>query len=77
MVVQENVATVALDLDEAKLQNFMHAVVADWGAIGSAPLMLLGGELGLYDALAVSGPLTSDELARRTGTWSDTSENGC
>jgi len=28
----------------------LHSVVADWGAIGSAPLVLIGSALGLYDA---------------------------
>jgi DNA-binding IclR family transcriptional regulator len=43
-------------------------VVADWGAIGSAPLVLIGSALGLYDTLAEGGPQTSAELAQRTGT---------
>ncbi len=46
----------------------LHSVFADWAAIGSAPLLLIGSALGLYDALAEGGPQTSAELAQRTGT---------
>jgi hypothetical protein len=55
-------------LDEAKLNAFLEKVIDDWGALASAPLVMIGEKLGLYDALAEAGPLTSEELARRTGT---------
>lgn len=54
-------------MDEAKLQAFLGKAVNDLGAAVSAALVLIGDELGLYKALAAE-PLTSQELARRTGT---------
>jgi SAM-dependent methyltransferase len=58
----------AAGIDEAKLNAFVEKVLDDWGAISSAPLVLIGDKLGLYDALADAGPVTSEELAQRTGT---------
>jgi SAM-dependent methyltransferase len=55
-------------LDEAKLSAFVAKVLNDWGAISSAPLVMIGDRLGLYDAMAEAGALTSHELAQRTGT---------
>jgi 2-polyprenyl-3-methyl-5-hydroxy-6-metoxy-1,4-benzoquinol methylase len=43
-------------------------MVGDLGAAANAPLMLLGDKLGLYRTLAEAGPLSSDDLAGRTGT---------
>jgi SAM-dependent methyltransferase len=37
------------------------------GAIISGPLMLIGEKLGLYKAMAHEGPLTSQEVAERSG----------
>ncbi|HVO44885.1 MAG TPA: class I SAM-dependent methyltransferase [Steroidobacteraceae bacterium] len=54
-------------IDEARLNAFLGRAVGDLGAAVSAVLMSLGDELGLYRALA-DGPLTSTELAARTGT---------
>jgi SAM-dependent methyltransferase len=57
----------ATEIDEAKLQAFMGQAVMDMGAIISAPLMLIGEKLGLYKAMAHAGPLTSQEVAERSG----------
>src|SRR5947199_3066757 len=54
-------------IDEAKLEAFMGQAVTDMGAIISAPLMVIGERLGLYKAMAGAGPLSSQELAERTG----------
>ncbi len=54
-------------IDEARLNAFLGKAVGDLGAAISAVLILIGDELGLYRALA-PGPLTSAELAQRTGT---------
>jgi SAM-dependent methyltransferase len=54
-------------LDEAKLEAFMGQAVTDMGAIISAPLMMIGEKLGLYKAMAGAGPLTSAEVAERSG----------
>jgi 2-polyprenyl-3-methyl-5-hydroxy-6-metoxy-1,4-benzoquinol methylase len=54
-------------IDEARLNAFLGKAVGDLGAAISGVLISLGDELGLYKALA-TGPMTSAELARRTGT---------
>jgi SAM-dependent methyltransferase len=56
-----------MGIDEAKLEAFMGQAVTDMGAIISAPLMVIGEKLGLYKAMAGAGPLTSDEVAERSG----------
>ena len=55
-------------IDEAKLQAVMGRAVTDMGAVISAPLFVLGEKLGLYKAMAGAGPLTSQEVAERSGT---------
>jgi SAM-dependent methyltransferase len=54
-------------IDEGKLQDFLGKVVTDTGAASSVPLILMGDRLGLYKAMASSGPVTSEELAASTG----------
>ncbi len=54
-------------VNEAKLQEFMGKALGDIGAGMSAVLVLIGDKLGLYKALAQSGPATPAELAQRTG----------
>ena len=54
-------------VNETKLNTFLGKAVGDLGAALSAVLISLGDELGLYRELA-KGPLTSMELASRTGT---------
>jgi Rv2258c-like winged HTH domain len=58
----------ATAIDEGKLEAFMGRVVGDMGAIISAPLMIIGEKLGLYRAMAGAGPLTSREVAERSGS---------
>jgi len=55
-------------IDMEKLHAFMGRAVGDMGAAMHAVLILLGDKLGLYKAMADSQPVTSAELARRTGT---------
>lgn len=55
----------ALDMD--KLMQFVGKVVGDMGALGHAATVIIGDELGLYKAMA-SGPMTAEEIARKTGT---------
>jgi SAM-dependent methyltransferase len=61
-------STAAPPVDEAKLEQFLHSVVADLGAVMSAALVNIGDKLGLYRALADAGPTTPAQLAERTGT---------
>jgi len=55
-------------IDMDKLHAFMGKAVGDMGAGLHAVLILLGDKLGLYKAMADSQPVTSAELAQRTGT---------
>src|SRR5918999_2596535 len=55
-------------IDEGKLNDFMGKVVDDLGATWSTVLVIIGDKLGLYKAMADSKPISSEELARRTGT---------
>jgi len=57
----------ATEIDEAKLEAFMGQAVTDMGAVISAPLFVIGEKLGLYKAMAHAGPLTSQEVAERSG----------
>ena len=60
------VETSAINMD--KLNAFMGQVVGELGATVNAGLIVLGDRLGLYKAMAESGPITSTELAEKTGT---------
>jgi len=55
-------------IDQDKLNAFLGHVVGDMGAAMSAVLVVIGDKLGLYKAMAGAGPLTSGELAKKTGT---------
>jgi len=58
----------SLPIDESKLHAFMVRAVGDMGAAMHAVLIVLGDKLGLYKAMGDSKPITSAELAARTGT---------
>jgi hypothetical protein len=47
---------------------FVERAFDDFVAAMSLPMVVLGDRLGLYKAMAGAGPLTSAELAARTGT---------
>ena len=64
MTAIDEVATVDTD----KLMAFVFKAVDEVGATLNSALVVLGDKLGLYRAMAGAGPLTSDELAKRTGT---------
>src|SRR5271163_767318 len=55
----------ALDMD--KLNAFVGHFVGDLGAAAHAGMVVIGEKLGLYKALA-TGPMSSSELASKTGT---------
>jgi SAM-dependent methyltransferase len=57
-----------LRIDESKLNEFMGKALADMGGAANAALVLLGDRLGLYKAMAGAGPMTSKEVAQKTGT---------
>jgi 2-polyprenyl-3-methyl-5-hydroxy-6-metoxy-1,4-benzoquinol methylase len=54
-------------VDEARLEQFLGQAITDMGAAMNAVLVLIGGELGLWKALSGAGPLTTAELAARSG----------
>jgi 2-polyprenyl-3-methyl-5-hydroxy-6-metoxy-1,4-benzoquinol methylase len=55
-------------IDEERLHSLLGQAVVEFGATVNAALIVIGDRLGLYRELAASGPLTSAELAERTGT---------
>ena len=55
-------------IDEKKLNDFMGKAVTDIGAAMSVVLFIVGEKLGLYKAMAGSGPLSPAEVAQKTGT---------
>ncbi|HWN10771.1 MAG TPA: class I SAM-dependent methyltransferase [Pyrinomonadaceae bacterium] len=55
-------------INEDKMNAFLGKVVGDFGASLSSSLAYLGQKLGLYQALASSGPATPAELAANTST---------
>lgn len=58
----------AQPLNEAKLHDFVMKAVGEMGAAMNAALIVIGDKLGLYKAMAGAGPMTSAELAAKTGT---------
>ncbi|MDO8982000.1 MAG: class I SAM-dependent methyltransferase [Afipia sp.] len=56
-----------MTLDMTKLEPLLGTVVNEIGAASNAALVILGDKLGLFRALSADS-MTSDELARRTGT---------
>ena len=55
-------------MDEQALMAFVHKAVADVGALLAGSMVVIGDKLGFYQAMAGAGPLSSDQLARATGT---------
>src|SRR5690606_24225823 len=63
-----NIPLTTLQLDEAKLNQIAGRAVDEVAATYSSALVLLGQDLGLYDALKRIGPATPHDLADATGT---------
>jgi SAM-dependent methyltransferase len=57
-----------MDIDGRKVEAFAQQVIGDVAAAFSGVMVNIGRRLGLYEALAGDEPLSSTELARRTGT---------
>ena len=57
-----------MQVDQSKLEAFQGKMLGDMGAAVSAALVILGDQLGLYKAMAKSGPTASLKLASQTGT---------
>ena len=54
-------------INEATLHTLVGGILHDLGGAFSVPLVQIGESLGLYRALSENGPLSSGELAARTG----------
>jgi len=54
-------------IDQSKLNAFLNRAIADLAAGYGGVMVSLGRQLGLYEALAGAGPLTSHEVAARAG----------
>jgi hypothetical protein len=57
----------AVHIDETKLEAFVGQVLGDLAACYGGVMVSLGDRLGLYDSLDGAGPLTSAEVAERSG----------
>jgi 2-polyprenyl-3-methyl-5-hydroxy-6-metoxy-1,4-benzoquinol methylase len=57
----------ATTVDEARLEQFLGQAVTDIGAAMNGVLVMMGGELGLWKALAGAGPVSSAEIAEKSG----------
>jgi hypothetical protein len=57
-----------LSINQDRLHELLGRAVVDFGATFHAALVGVGDKLGLYKALAASGPQTPAELAQHTGT---------
>ncbi len=57
-----------MPLDEGKLHQLVMRALGDIASAVNAGLVVIGDKLGLWKALAAGGPMTSAELAARTGT---------
>src|SRR6201982_3943979 len=55
-------------LDQEKLHEFVMRAVGEMGAAMNAALIVIGDKLGLYKAMSGAGPMTSAELAKKSGT---------
>jgi len=57
-----------MELNEAKLNEFLGMMVTEMGAAANGALIIMGDKLGLYKSLSSSGPMTSNQLSEATGT---------
>jgi len=55
-------------VDQARLEEMLGKVMGDIGAAFTQRLVYVGDKLGLYKAMVGAGPITSADLASRTGT---------
>ena len=57
-----------MTVNEEKLMGYVHQAVGDFGSLLSAALITIGDKLGMFKAMAGTGPVTVAELAQSTGT---------
>ncbi len=56
-----------MDINQEKLNEFLDKTVGDLAAGYGGVMVSIGDKLGLYKAMAGAGPLTSDEVSKKTG----------
>jgi SAM-dependent methyltransferase len=54
-------------MDETRVMQFVEQVAADQATAAHAAMVALGDQLGLWKALAATGPVTPEQLAEATG----------
>ncbi len=60
--------TQAINFNHQKVEAFLGKVVTDFGAALGVTLAYIGDKLGLYRTMAFAGPLSSEEVAKNSGT---------
>jgi 2-polyprenyl-3-methyl-5-hydroxy-6-metoxy-1,4-benzoquinol methylase len=60
-------STVQPEINSEQMMNFAFKVVGDLAAAMSGPLLYIGDRLGLFKALAETGPVTVEKLAANQG----------
>lgn len=55
-------------INEEKMNQLLGRFLGDFGGTLHCAMAVIGDKLGLYKAMAEAGPVTSEELAERTGT---------
>jgi 2-polyprenyl-3-methyl-5-hydroxy-6-metoxy-1,4-benzoquinol methylase len=55
-------------IDESRVEAFVYRIIDEIAAAMNVPLSVIGFRLGLYKAMADGEPVTSAELAERTGS---------
>jgi 2-polyprenyl-3-methyl-5-hydroxy-6-metoxy-1,4-benzoquinol methylase len=68
MATDARIQPQAREINPDALNALLGRAVQDMGAALQGPLILMGDKLGLYRAMADGEPVTSRELAKRTGT---------
>jgi hypothetical protein len=66
-MAQPEVEIMTTTMDPTKIEAAAGKVFGELGVFLSAPMLILGDRLGLFQALLDAGPVTPDELAERTG----------
>jgi SAM-dependent methyltransferase len=66
LVAGLTVAGPRIEMNEAKLQEFMGKLVTDMGGAAMMASIIVGEELGLYRAMVDGVPVTADDLANKT-----------
>jgi hypothetical protein len=55
-------------VDQGKLDAFIGKAISEWGAAAGVLLVFVGDKLGLFKAMSGAGPMSPEDLARKTGT---------